>query len=344
MTTTIDADAIFSGAPVSLMYGGVECGSTITSPKVGLEVESGAPAFKNAGGPVKGTRGIRRIMPTVEVVINELTAQKLAWAMPGATASSSESVGQVRAGLDTTLAADPALGATNLKVASVTTVDVNDFIRVGAAGVAATELNSEVVQVLTVGTIGGGGTGLDIQNDAGGGMRIDHANGAEAKTVTGTLLAAPAAAGATNVKVDSVTGLAIGDFIRVGYLGHFETRVLTAVGTAGAAGTGLTFAIPLTRDHALDEWVIEVTALGGTTIRPVIGRLGASAYADLVLTDVGADGRTLIVTLENATSAESQSLEFDDDPANPLGLTLKFTGHYAEATPTQVPITFAMAD
>src|SRR3990172_3934835 len=85
MTTTIDADAIFSGAPVSLTYGGVECGSTITAPKVGLEVESGAPAFKNAGGPVKGTRGIRRIVPTVEVAINEFTAQKIAWAMPGAT-------------------------------------------------------------------------------------------------------------------------------------------------------------------------------------------------------------------------------------------------------------------
>jgi len=141
-----------------------------------------------------------------------------------------------------------------------------------------------------------------------------------------------------------VTGLAVDDFIRLGYVGHYETRQLTAVGTTGPGGTGISFDIPLTRDHALGEWVIEVTALGGTTVRPVIGRLGDAAYQDLVLTDVGADGRTLVVTLENATSAESQSLEFDDDPANPLGLTLKFTGHYAEATPTQVPITFAMAD
>ena len=42
----------------------------------------------------------------------------------------------------------------------------------------------------------------------------------------------------------------------------------------------------------------------------------------------------MIVTLENATSAETQALEFSDDPANPLGLTLKFTGHYAAATTT----------
>jgi hypothetical protein len=143
--------------------------------------------------------------------------------------------------------------------------------------------------------------------------------------------------------VDAVTGLAPLDFVRIGYVGHYETRQLSAVGTTGPSGTGLTFTLPLTRDHGLDEWVIEVTALGGTTIRPVIGRIASSAYQNLVLTDMGADGATLIVTLENAMSAESQELSFDDDPANPLGLTLKFTGHYHETTPTQVPLTIAMA-
>lgn len=344
MSTTVDPDAIFSGAPVSLTFGGVECGATITAPKLTLEVTGGAPDFTNAGGPVKGTRGIRKITPSVEVTVNELTAQKIAWAMPGATATSSESVGQPKAGLDTTLAADPALGATNLKVTSVTTVNVNDFIRVGAAGVAATEANSEVLKVLTVGTTGGGGTGLDVENSAGGGALLDHANGAEVKTVTGTILSAPAAAGDTNIKVDSVTGLTAGDFVRIGYVGHYETRELTVVGTTGPSGSGLTFAIPLTRDHGLDEWVIEVTALGGTTVRPVVGRIDSSAYQDLVLTDIGADGRTLIVTLENATSAETQTLEFNDDPTQPLGLTLKFTGHYAAATPRQVPLTIEMSD
>lgn len=341
MTTTIDSSAIFSGAPVSLTFDGVECGSTTTAPVLSIEVESGAPDFLNAGGPVINTRGIRKIIPSVEVTINELTAQKLAWAMPGATATSSESVGQVRAGLNTTLAADPALGATTISLTSVTTVAQNDFVRIGAAGVAATEANSEVLKVTTVGTAGGGNT--VVENSAGGGCLLDHANAAEVKTVTGTILAAPSVAGATNIKVDSVTGLTANDYIRIGYVGHYETRQLTAVGTTGPSGTGLDFAIPLTRDHGLDEWVIEVEALGGTTIRPVIGRLDSSAYADLVLTDVGADGRTMIVTLENATSAESQSLEFADDPANPLGLTLKFTAHYAEATPRQVPLTIAMS-
>lgn len=340
MATTVDPNAIFSGAPVSITYGGVECGATTGAPKLSIDVTAGSPDFTNTGGPVKGTSGTRKIIPSVEITINEFTAQKLAWALPGATATSSASVGQPVAGLATTLAADPGLGDTNIKVASVTTVNVGDFLRVGPA--APTELNSEIVRVLTVGTTGGAGTGLDVENDAGGGLLIDHANAEEVKTVTATILSTPAVSGATNVKVDSVTGLAIGDFVRIGYAGHYETRALTAVGTAGAGGTGITFAIPLTRDHSLDEWVVEVTALGGTTIRPAIGRIPTSAYQDLVLVDVGADGRTLTVTLENAMSAESQSLEFNDDPANPLGLSLKFTGNYDPATPRQVPLTIEM--
>jgi hypothetical protein len=337
MATTIDPSAIFSGAPVSLTYGGVECGATISAPKLTLEVESGAPAFTNAGGPVKSTRGIRRIIPSVEVVVNEFTAQKLAWAMPGATATSSESVGQLRAGLATTLGADPALAATTIRLESVTTVAVGDFLRIGDT---LTEALCEVVRLTFKGTPGVADS--IVENSAGGGLLIDHGNGEAVVTVTGTVLAAPCLAGDTNIKVESVTGLAPLDYVRVGYVGHYETRQLTAVGTIGPAGTGLTFTIPLSRDHALDEWVIEVTALGSTTIRPVVGRIESAAYKDLVLTDVGADGQQLVVTLENALSAETQTLEFGDDPANPLGLTLKFTGHYLPATPTVVPLTIGL--
>ena len=340
---TIDANSIWSGAPVSILFGGVECGATTAVPKLALDVESGAPEFLNAGGPVKNTRSIRRITPSIELTINEVSAAKIAWAMPGATATSSQAVPVAVAGLATTLAADPALNATTISLTSVTTVAINDFILIGpSAGY--TEANTEVVKVTTVGTAGGGNT--IVENSAGGGLLIDHANGEDAKTCIGTILAAPVLAGATTIKVDAITGKALlvaGDIIRIGYVGHYETRTLLTVGTIGPGGTGLTFAIPLTRDHGLDEWVIRVAALGGTTIRPVIGRIAAADYKSLVLTDVGSDGRTLIVTLENAVSAETQSLEFNDDPASPLGLTLKFTGHYHESTPTTVPITFAMS-
>lgn len=326
MSTVIDPNAIFSGAPVSLTYGGVEAGSTLSAPKLSLDVAGGAPDFKNAGGPIKATRGIRTIIPSVEIQVSEITAQKLAWAMPGATADSSESVGVTRAGLDTTLAADPALGATNLKVTSVATVNVGDFVRVGAAGVAATEDNSEVVRVLTVGTAASGGTGLDVENSAGGGMLADYANADEIKTVVGTVLAAPAVAGASNVKVDSVTGLAIGEFIRVGYVGHYETRELSAVGTAGPAGTGLTFVIPLTLDHGLDEWVVKVTTLGLTTLQPVAGRMPSAAHHNVVLTGVGLDGLPLIVELDDALSLVDQDIPFSDDDWSGFDVELEAYG------------------
>jgi hypothetical protein len=340
MTSVITPEELYFGAPASLTFGGVECGGTVDAPKVMFDVTTYKPDFKNAKGPIKGTAIVTKVIPSCEFTVNQITAQKLAWAMPGSASTTSQSVGQVLAGLDTTLAADPALAATNIKVASVTTVAVGAFVRIGAAGVAATEANSEVVRVLTVGTTGSGGSGLDVENSAGGGLLIDHANAEEVKTVTGTLLAAPAAAGATNVKVDSVSGLAVGDFVRIGYVGHYETRQLTAVGTALAGGTGITFGVPLTESHGLDEWAIEVTALGATTITWQPGRIGSSAYADLVLTGVGLDGRQMIVTINNAMSAESQELDFDDTAIS--GLKVKFTGHYDPTTPTTAPFSVVL--
>jgi hypothetical protein len=58
--------------------------------------------------------------------------------------------------------------------------------------------------------------------------------------------------------VDSVTALTTSTILRIGYLGHYETRTPTVVGTAGASGTGITFAAPLKRDHGLDAWVVVV--------------------------------------------------------------------------------------
>lgn len=173
-------------------------------------------------------------------------------------AAAGPGVGVPVAGLATTLAAEPAIGDTNLKVASVTTVTPGQFVRVGAAGVAATEANSEIVRVLTVGTTGAGGTGIDIESDTGGGMVLDRASADEVKTVTGTLLAGPAGIGATNVKLASVAGLTAGTVVRFGYLGHYEPRVLLTVGTAGVAGTGVSFITPLRYAHSLYEWAVVV--------------------------------------------------------------------------------------
>jgi len=334
----ITPEELYFGAPASLTYGGVECGATVDAPKVSFEVETYTPDFQNAKGPIEGTVIVTKVIPSAEFTVNQITAQKLAWAMPGSASVSSESVGQTRAGLSTTLAADPALGATTISLTSVTTVAQNDFILIGPSTGTYTEADSEIVKVTTVGTAGGGNT--VVENSAGGGLLIDHANGEHAKTVTGTILSAPAAAGATNVKVDSVTGLAEGDFVRIGYTDHYETRTLTAVGTTGPTGSGISFSVPLTMDHALDEWVIEVTAIGGTTITWTPGRIDSAAFQDLVLTGVGLDGRTMIVTINNALSAESQELEFSDEAV--AGLKVKFSGYYAAATPTVAPFSIQL--
>ncbi|MFL5936047.1 MAG: hypothetical protein ACJ76U_04320, partial [Gaiellaceae bacterium] len=67
---------------------------------------------------------------------------------------------------------------------------------------------------------------------------------------TVTQLAAPAAAGATNVKLDR-TALAVGDSFTIDPNGaNPETRVATAVGTSGVGGTGVSFATPLAFAHA----------------------------------------------------------------------------------------------
>ena len=332
MSTQIQPELLFFGAPVSLTVGGVEAGTTFDAPKVTIEYETNADKVRPQGArsKIKGLMFIKAAVCKAVFKVNEFTATKLGWVMPGATATSSESVGQVLAGLDTTLAADPALGATTISLTSVTTVGVGGFIRIGTT---LTEAACEVVKVTTVGTAGGGNT--VVENSAGGGLLIDHANGEEVKTVNGTILAAPAVAGDTNVKVDAVDALTAGDFVRIGYVGHYETRTLTVVGTAGAGGTGITFDIPLTRDHAVDEWVIEVTATGSTTIQPVAGRVPTSAYKDVVLTGVGLDGLPLVVELDDALSVVNQDMAFSDDDWS--GFAVELEAYADPTTPAVLP-------
>ena len=70
-----------------------------------------------------------------------------------------------------------------------------------------------------------------------------------------TTLAAPAAAGDSVIKVASVTGIQVGNELTVGTPANGELRRVTAVGTAGAAGTGLTLSAPLDGAHADGEAV-----------------------------------------------------------------------------------------
>lgn len=73
----------------------------------------------------------------------------------------------VAGGGSTTLAADPALGATNFKVTAVTNFAVGDWVRIDSGA------NREYRKITAVGTSGSGGTGIDVD----GATTIDHANG-----------------------------------------------------------------------------------------------------------------------------------------------------------------------
>jgi putative Flp pilus-assembly TadE/G-like protein len=74
--------------------------------------------------------------------------------------------------------------------------------------------------------------------------------GTLAQCATKTTLAAAVAAGATNIKVASVAGMAANDSLTLDPIGIPTTVRITAVGTAGPTGTGVTFAPALAAAYA----------------------------------------------------------------------------------------------
>jgi len=72
-----------------------------------------------------------------------------------------------------------------------------------------------------------------------------------------TDLAAASVIGATNIKVTAITNIAIGDTLRIGTGVTAENRDVLTVGTAGAAGTGITLTTALASAHSLAETVVE---------------------------------------------------------------------------------------
>src|SRR5215469_16819640 len=70
-------------------------------------------------------------------------------------------------------------------------------------------------------------------------------------------LAAPASAGSTNIQVAGTSRAIVGGVVRIGTAaaGDLESAVVTAVGTAGASGTGITLDRPLTMNHPSGEQI-----------------------------------------------------------------------------------------
>jgi hypothetical protein len=104
----------------------------------------------------------------------------------------------------------------------------------------------------------GGNTWSTTSNSAPG-------NGNTGDLQNETILAATANPGDTNIKVNSVSGASIGTVGATLWIdidpsgGNQEAVTITAVGTAGAAGTGVTFTPALTKPHVLGAPVAHST-------------------------------------------------------------------------------------
>lgn len=133
MPVTITPEELYYGSPTTLTYGGVDIGGTTEPPTVNIEITEATPDFQNAAGPIVGTSVVTDVVASVELTVNQLTAEKLTWALPGST--STGGTGTITGGgANTTLTADVAAGATVIPVAATTNLAVNDKVRIGDAG------------------------------------------------------------------------------------------------------------------------------------------------------------------------------------------------------------------
>ncbi len=109
-----------------------------------------------------------------------------------------------------------------------------------------------------------------------------------------TTLSAPAAVGETNIHVGSVTNFAAGQPLTIDSGPSTEQVTITAVGTAGATGSGITFTPALAAAHASGATV-------STTAQPVVGDANGN-------NGVGTDGRrTDTFTLTSASGGTTVS-------------------------------------
>ncbi len=130
-----------------------------------------------------------------------------------------------KSGTQAYLGVDAPAGSPNIKVTSVENISVGDKIR------------------LDIDSMGHGIETVTVKNV-----------GTEA---TRTNLSANASAGATNIKVRNVRGLAAGDKIIVGTPANKETVTISNVGSAGPNGTGVDIIPALAQTHIDSETVMD---------------------------------------------------------------------------------------
>ncbi len=162
------------------------------------------------------------------------------------------------------VAAPTAVGDTNIKVTSTSNLGAGTTIAldevntenptVASVGTAATNTtlvgpNSAGDTLINVASVSGISAGQTLNIDLG---NVDTSTVGTVGTAQrgATTLAAAASAGDTNIKVSSVTNMVVGERIAldVGF-SNVEYDTITAVGTAGSGGTGVTLQTALAGPH-----------------------------------------------------------------------------------------------
>ena len=295
--------------------------------------EKFAPDLNGTPGPLVDLDYIQSETAELEVSIPEMDPTKLSYMVPGALATAQDAQGiATGGGGSTTLAAGSAVGATNIKVTAVTNFATGDVVMIGAAAA------REFRKVVTVGTAGGAGTGIDLNY----GLTSAHALTDPVVEVDATTLAADAPAGSTNVKVASTLAIAIGDYIRFGWGADWEVRKVTFVGTTGAGGTGIGFTEPTQAVHRSGDILLEQTNEGSSLVESTAGssrRIPSTAYHKWELRVPGLNGREIRFTIKKGIMTENAEYEAADDGALAPRLTIQARWDPASITTSPWSIT-----
>jgi hypothetical protein len=136
--------------------------------RIGFANSNASEALNGIDGSIRGLDFMRVESAEIEFTLPELSATKLALAIPGAV-STAGVVTETGAGFSTTLAAATVVGATNIKLTAVAGLTVGDYIGIDVVAGSLREYR----QVTTIGTLGAGGTGVDFRDP----LLKAHANG-----------------------------------------------------------------------------------------------------------------------------------------------------------------------
>jgi len=331
--TAIAVDETFIGA-ADLYIDDVLAGPTRDDAVFRVIEEMGTPQYNGVRGPLARTDYKLRELAEMEFTLADLSAAKMPIAIPAALVTAQNADGRILGGgFSSTLAASSAVGATNIKLTALTNLAVGDVIQIGPSGP-----TREFRKVLTIGTVGSGGTGFDLDAP----LVNAHANAETADEVESTILAADSAPGANNIKVAAVSTYAVGDFIRIGYPAEAEVRKILIVGTLGAGGTGLTLEVPLAKSHRSGDNVVEITTEGGSLIEQSTSRRLIDAdYHKFELRKAGVSGRERRWTIlkgVNVTNAEYTAQDTEDPISPRIQIQSRINPDVVETSPWSIRV------